>query len=89
MSMIADKLLADALQLPQDERRRVAEELWNSLPDATQREIEERAFWDEIKQRNSELDEGLVKPLSHDEIMSSARETLRGLSATIPESAKN
>lgn len=33
MSSAAEKTLAEALQLPPEERWRIARELWNSLPE--------------------------------------------------------
>lgn len=89
MSNTADSLLADALLLPQDERRRVAEELWNSLDDAWSDLANDDEFWAEMERRKQELDADPSQALTHEDVMASVDQAIQCISATTAGPAKS
>jgi putative addiction module component (TIGR02574 family) len=72
MSSNAEKLLEEALRLPEKERLRLAERLlatFDGVPDADAAE----AWQAEIARRSRELEAGLVKPIPWSDVKESAR----------------
>ena len=65
-----------ALHLPQQERAKLAHKLLLSLEGATENEIAED-WLKEAQRRARELDEGVVQPISSDEVRRKARALLR------------
>jgi putative addiction module component (TIGR02574 family) len=64
MSPEADRLLNEALQLPEDERATLADQIYRSLEPADS----DDAYWEtEIAQRIEEDDRGLAKPIPWEE----------------------
>lgn len=88
MSTMADKTLSDALGLPPEDRLRIAQELWNSLPEESQFEFDEE-FWAEMDRRQQELKDHPEIALTHEEVMESIEEAIRCVSVTTQEHAKN
>jgi putative addiction module component (TIGR02574 family) len=73
MSFRAQEILANALQLPVQERAELAGRLLQSLD--TQVDTDAVAGWDaEVLRRVNELDQGVVQPVPWDE----ARRTISG-----------
>lgn len=79
MSRDADKILADALQLPPEARAAVAGRLIESL-DGDVDENAEAAWSAEISRRMEELDSGSVKTIAWEE----ARRLILGSTDAIP-----
>ncbi len=77
MSSTAKKLLDEILQLPKDERERIAEEVWLSLHDEDEEGDVEAAWDEEIKKRLDEIDSGKVEMVPFDEVMSQIEKSLR------------
>ena len=72
--MTIEQIVNETLQLPPDERERLAEALFRSLePDAEW----ERAWATEAKRRLDEMDSGHVAPIPAEEAMKQARAALR------------
>ena len=73
--MKIDELTPEALRLPIRDRALLAASLWESIEDpfdlAVERSDEEAISLALI--RDTEIESGRVKPLSHDELMSSLR----------------
>jgi putative addiction module component (TIGR02574 family) len=73
--MKIDELVPEALRLPIRDRALLAAALWESIGDpfdlAVERSDEEAISL--ALARDSEIESGQVKPLSHDELMSSLR----------------
>lgn len=76
MLSAAEKTLSEALQLPVEDRKRIAQELWDSLPVEAQYEFDDE-FWAEMKRREQEMNEHPERSLTHEEVMASVREVLR------------
>lgn len=83
-----EKTLSDALQLPTEDRQRIARELWDSLPPEAQFEFDHE-FWAEMDRRRIELEQHPERALTHEEVMASVEEAIRCVSATTPAPAKN
>lgn len=67
---------AEALSLPETERAELAQKLLLSLDDPSEGEI--AANWlEEAQRRAKELDEGIVQPISADEVRRKAQALLR------------
>ncbi len=66
-TMTSDKVIKEALGLPEKERARIAERLISSLHDHPSREIEE-AWHKEIEKRVKEIDSGKVECIPWEEI---------------------
>jgi putative addiction module component (TIGR02574 family) len=66
----ADNLIQEGLQLPPDDRLRVAEKLMDSIPED---EIAQ-AWLDEVERRKSAWDAGLVEGIDGDEAIRQLRE---------------
>jgi putative addiction module component (TIGR02574 family) len=71
--MTADQIIKAALELPEDERVRVADELMASLDPEEQRRIDE-AWAVEIERRIDELDAGKVQGRPAADVMRELRE---------------
>jgi putative addiction module component (TIGR02574 family) len=73
--MSIDQIAAEALRMPAQERAMLAESLWESLTDpfkapATEDDAETLAL---AVERDRQLDEGEVQPVSHEEMMARLR----------------
>lgn len=66
----------DALRLPPNERAHLAQKLLLSLDALSENEIEE-AWLNEAMDRAYELDEGIVQPVSANEVRRKAQKLLR------------
>ncbi len=74
MDVTLGQLEAAALNLPPEERARLAERLLSSLED----DPEVTAAWTaEAKRRNAEIESGNVRPIPADQVFASARAKLR------------
>lgn len=71
----ARKVLEEALALPEEDRRRVAEALLDSVPRETEQEVES-AWRDEVVRRIAEVDRGEVVLETWSEVKQRIRETL-------------
>lgn len=71
----ARKVLEEALALPEEDRRRVAEALLDSTPRESEQEIES-AWRDEVMHRIEEVRRGEVVPESWSEVKQRIRRTL-------------
>jgi putative addiction module component (TIGR02574 family) len=80
MSSTTEKVLAEGLQLPPEDRRRIAEELWNSLPEESRFEFDDE-FWAEMERRDREMNEDPSMALTHEEVMASVEEAIRQVAA--------
>ncbi|MCH9687286.1 MAG: addiction module protein [Deltaproteobacteria bacterium] len=80
MTSAAKKVLDDALALPDDERRRVAEALLHALPIETADEIE-IAWLEEARQRAGRLERGEVNARDGETALASLEAKLRGIHA--------
>ncbi len=80
MTPAAKKVLDEALALPNDERRQVAEVLLDALPIETADEIE--VVWlDEARQRAGRVERGEVKALDGETALASLEAKLRSTHA--------
>lgn len=87
MTSAAEKILAESLQLPLEDRRRIARELWNGLPEESQFEFDDE-FWEEMDRRHKELEEHPEIALTHEKVMANVREAIRRVSKSeIPSCA--
>jgi putative addiction module component (TIGR02574 family) len=71
-----EKILAEALTLPEKQRAVLADDLWFSLNEMTQEQID-RVWFKEIKRRWGEYERGEAKALPMDQVMREARQRLR------------
>ncbi|NOY90630.1 MAG: addiction module protein [Deltaproteobacteria bacterium] len=79
MTDAAEKILEDALSLPEDERRHLVEVLSHSLDaDALDRVDLSPAWKAEIGRRIAEVESGAVKPVSWDEVEAKLRAIRNG-----------
>ena len=74
----AKKILDEALALPEDDRRRVAERLLDSMPRETAEEIE-RAWNEEAMRRADALERGEAQALDGEESLRGLEEELRSI----------
>jgi hypothetical protein len=74
----AKKVLDQALALPEEERRRVAEALLDAMPPETADEIE-RAWLDEAQRRAGRLERGEIAARDGDAILASLEAKLRSI----------
>jgi putative addiction module component (TIGR02574 family) len=75
MTQAAEELLQKALELPEEDRDRLADSLWRSVHGGTAESI--AAEWNiEIKSRIAEIDEGKVQLVPGDEVMTRLRTRL-------------
>jgi hypothetical protein len=77
----ARKVLDDALALPDDERRRVAEALLDAMPPETADEIEQ-AWREEARRRADQLERGEVRASDGESTLAALEAKLRGIRAT-------
>jgi putative addiction module component (TIGR02574 family) len=84
----AENVLKQGLQLPPEDRLRIAQQLWESLPAENQFEFDDE-FWAEMDRRRVELEQHPERALTHEEVMASVEEAIRCVSATTPAPAKN
>lgn len=77
MTAEAKKILDEALALPDDERRRIAEALLDSMPPETADEIE-MARLVEARRRAGELERGEVVARDGDAVVAELEAKLRG-----------
>ncbi len=78
MTSTAKKILDEALSLPEDERRRVAERLLDTIPRDTAEAIE-RAWNEEAVRRAAALERGEVEALDGEESLQGLEEKLRSI----------
>jgi len=71
-----EKILAEALTLPEKQRAVLADDLWFSLNEMTQEQID-RAWFKEIKRRWGEYERSEVEALPMDQVMREARQRFR------------
>ena len=72
VSMTCEELLDRALQLPADEREKIARTLYESLAD--EEDDEDEAAWaEEIKQRVEEIRNGTVETIPAEEVFAEMR----------------
>jgi putative addiction module component (TIGR02574 family) len=77
MTRRAAEIVRAAMELPEDERVRVLEELLVSLEPAPDEDVD--AEWAaEIERRSAELKGGMVRPIPWSEVRSRARKRARG-----------
>jgi len=74
MAESAEELLQQALQLPEEDRDRIAEALWRSIDEAHPSLHEEWAA--EAKARAAEIDDGRVKAIPGEEVRAGLRSQL-------------
>lgn len=72
MTQAAEEILQQALQLPEEDRERIAEALWRSIDGDTLEEVEE-AWKVELERRVAEIDGGRARFVSGDEFMTGLR----------------
>jgi len=73
--MSTEQLIAEALNLPLEERVSLAQALWESI-DAGLPDTDERAAVIEVIKRDEELSSGKVTGRTHEEVMQAARRAL-------------
>ena len=73
--MSIDQIASEVLRLSPHDRALLAQTLWESLevPYLAVSELSDDAAIALVKQRDSEIENGLVEPLSHTELMSRLR----------------
>jgi putative addiction module component (TIGR02574 family) len=74
MTQAAEELLQKALELPEEDRERIAEFLWRSIDEARHGLHEE--WIAEAKARAAEIDDGRVKSLPGEEVRAGLRSQL-------------
>jgi len=79
MSTDLSEITRDALSLPDDERARLAQLLWDSLTEAGRGPGADdlAVAVEESGRRDDELTSGEVQPQSHDDAIRAAREAIR------------
>jgi len=80
VTVAAKKLLDDVLALPDDDRRRIAEAILDSMPPETSAEIE-RAWLEEAQRRAGRLERGEVEARDGDQVMAEFEAKLLGMRA--------
>ena len=78
MTSTAKKVLDQVLALPQDERRRVAEAVLDTMPPETADEIE-MAWLEEARQRAGRLERGEIEARDGDAVLASLEAKLRNM----------
>lgn len=78
VSSTAKKILNEALALSEDDRRRVAERLLDTIPRETAQEIE-RAWNEEAARRAAALERGEVQALDGEQSLRGLEEKLRSI----------
>jgi putative addiction module component (TIGR02574 family) len=72
MTQAAEEILQKALELPEEDRDRIADSLWRSVHGGTAESIAQE--WNlEIERRIAEIDEGKVQLVPGDEVMARLR----------------
>jgi len=77
MVRLAKDIVKAAIQLPENERVLVVEQLLASLEPAPDEDVD-AAWVAEIERRSSEIREGIVRPIPWVEVRSRARKRVRG-----------
>lgn len=77
MTRLAKDIVKAAIQLPENERVLVVEELLASLEPGTDKDVD-AAWAAEIERRSREIKEGAVRPLPWRQVKSRARKQARG-----------
>jgi putative addiction module component (TIGR02574 family) len=72
MTQVAEEILQQALQLPEEDRERIAESLLGSIHSSDESTFEEE-WGPEIERRIAEIDAGKVQLLPGDEVMARLR----------------
>ncbi len=80
MTPAIEELLQRALELPEEDRERIADALWRSIDGDTLEEVEE-AWKVELERRVAEIDEGKVRLVSGGEVMAGLRARFVDLTA--------
>ena len=81
MTAEAKKIFDQALSLPQEERRRVAEALLDAMPPETADEIE-LAWLEETRRRADRLERGQVQARDGERVLAELEAKLRGIHGT-------
>jgi putative addiction module component (TIGR02574 family) len=78
MTATAQKVLDEALQLPEDDRDWIADSLWRSIDRPTEEDAEplDPAWEAEIERRIEDVRSGKVKMVPHEEAMARIRSRL-------------
>jgi putative addiction module component (TIGR02574 family) len=73
--MSIEQIASEALRLPPEQRAQLAESLWESLEDPflAPANMSDEAALSLARQRDGEIEQGLVQPISHEELMSRLR----------------
>jgi putative addiction module component (TIGR02574 family) len=69
----AESVMQDALQLPPEDRLRLADRIYESVPE----DDVARAWLDEVERRDAEWDAGTAEGVELDEVLREARAKLR------------
>lgn len=77
----AKKIFEEALALPEDDRRRVAEALLDAMPPETADEIE-MAWLEEARRRAGRLECGEVRARDGEQVLAELEAKLRGIHGT-------
>ena len=77
MTRAAKDIVKAAIELPENERIQVVEQLLVSLDSATDKDVD-AAWAAEIERRSREIKEGTVRPVLWEEVKSRARKRVRG-----------
>jgi len=77
MARLVKDIVKTAIQLPENERVLVVEELLASLEPGTDKDVD-AAWAAEIERRSREIKAGAVRPLSWKQVRSRARKQARG-----------
>ena len=80
MTVAAKKILDDVLALPNDDRRRIAEAILDSMPPETSDELE-RVWLEEAQRRAGRLERGEVEARDGDQVMVELEAKLQGTRA--------
>ncbi len=72
MTQAAEEILQKALELPEEDRDRIADSLWRSVHGSKDDGVEE-AWIAEANRRAREIDEGKVKLVPDDKVMARLR----------------
>lgn len=73
MSPTLDMLTQQALALPADQRYELVQRVWSSIEDQY---IEDEELFAEIERRDAEIEAGVVRTYSHDEVIKDARKAI-------------
>ncbi|MCG8586810.1 MAG: addiction module protein [Pirellulales bacterium] len=75
MTLSRDEIEKRALELPLNQRLELAQRLWDSVEPPSSF-MEDKGAVQEALRRNAEIEAGLVKGVSHEEVMQNARRAI-------------